>query len=248
MSLSFTFVDLLVVGTIIVSAIYAGYRGLVAETLSIFAWAAAAFATLWFGPAVVPAARGIVASPLLAMLAAYAIVFLAVLIPLSFLSFRFSQQVKNSQGGTLDLTLGAAFGIVRGFAIIGFAYLILDSFVKYAGQPDAVKNARTLPLMQASTEVILSLVPPRPDLGDRKSPEPTKVTDDNTGYFDAEPYRDILPAPKPGSRRVVEETNLAPMQSAPAPKSTKKPQKTYGAADRHALDTLIETTGGNPKP
>lgn len=235
MSLSFTFIDLLVVGVIVVSAAYAGYRGLVSETLSIFAWAAAAFATLWFGPSVVPLAQNLVSSPLLATVAAYAMVFLIVLIPLSFLSFRFSTQVKSSQVGTLDRALGAAFGVVRGLAIIGFLYLILASFVKFEQQPDYIRDARTLPLIQASTEVILSLVPERRETSANLHPAP-KVTD-------VEPAKgsEITPKPKPHG--------AAPAgKSTVAAKSSKKGHKAYGEADRRALDTLIETTGGNSTP
>ena len=47
MNLSFNFVDLLIVLTILVSAGYAAWRGFLSETLSVFAWAAAAFATPW---------------------------------------------------------------------------------------------------------------------------------------------------------------------------------------------------------
>ena len=55
---SFQWVDLLVVAIVGASAVFAVYRGFVAETLSIFAWAAAAFATLFFAPdAVAPLSR-----------------------------------------------------------------------------------------------------------------------------------------------------------------------------------------------
>jgi len=232
MSLSFTFVDLLVAGVVIASAAYAGYRGLVSETLSIFAWAAAAFATLWFGPSVTPLAQSLVSSPILATVTAYALVFLIVLIPLSFLSFRFSQQVKSSHVGTLDRVLGAAFGVLRGLAIIGFAYLILASFVKFDAQPEAVRNARTLPLMQASTEVILSLVPARHQTAENlhAASEVSSGAPSNSATTKTE----ITPKPKP--------------KGALAAKSSKKHQKAYGERDRRALDTLIETTGGNSTP
>ena len=56
MSLAFTFVDLLVVLVMLVSAGLCGLaRFRVAKRLSIFAWAAAAFATLYFGPWLVAA-------------------------------------------------------------------------------------------------------------------------------------------------------------------------------------------------
>ena len=50
MNLSVTFIDCLVVLVIVVSAGYAAWRGFMWETLTIFAWVAAAFACLYFGP------------------------------------------------------------------------------------------------------------------------------------------------------------------------------------------------------
>ncbi|HEX4859717.1 MAG TPA: CvpA family protein, partial [Rhizomicrobium sp.] len=92
-ALGITYIDPIVVIVVIVSAIYATYRGFVSETLSIFAWAAAAFATLFFGPKLAPIARGLLSSPVLGVMLGYAAIFLVVLIPLSFLSFRFAQSV-----------------------------------------------------------------------------------------------------------------------------------------------------------
>ena len=118
-----TFVDPVVIAVIIASAVYATYRGFVSESLSIVAWAAAAFATLFLGPKLAPMARGLVSPPLLGLAIGYAAIFLVVLIPLSFLSFRFAQNVKNSPVGALDRALGFAFGIVRGLAVVGLAYI-----------------------------------------------------------------------------------------------------------------------------
>ncbi len=233
MNLSFTFVDMLVVGTILVSAGYAAWRGFVSETLSIVAWAAAAFATLWFGSAVIPLVKSVVSEPMLAAIVAYAVVFLLVLIPLQFLTYRFSQQVKSSTVGPLDRALGAAFGVLRGLAIIGFAYLILDSFLDFNHQPAMVRNAGTLPLMQSSTEVILSLVPHRgtKDMG-KPLPESAVTTTPQSVPKRTE-QAEITPKPKP---------------APPPQKATQKPAKTYGARDRRALDSLLETTGGNTTP
>ena len=121
--MSFSFVDAAVVLIIIVSTGYATYRGFVSETLSIFAWAAAAFASLWFGPWVVYLLHGVITPAWLGLVVGYAAVFLAVVIPLSFMSFRFSQGVKKSPVSALNGALGGAFGVVRGLAVIGIAYL-----------------------------------------------------------------------------------------------------------------------------
>src|ERR1700761_5017564 len=155
---SFHWVDLLVIGIVIASAVYATYRGFVAETLSIFAWAVAAFATLYFAPAAVPLLNGMF-SPVIATLAAYIGVFLLVLIPLSFVSYRFAQGVQSSALGTLDRSMGAVFGIIRGLILIAMAYLLFTLIVPIRNQPGWIADAWTLPLIQDTGDVLLSLVP-----------------------------------------------------------------------------------------
>lgn len=219
MNLSFNLVDFLVVLVIVVSAGYACWRGFVSETLSIVAWAAAAFATLYFGPWVVPLARGMIATPWLGSLAAYAGVFLIVLIPLAFVSHRFSESVKHSAIGPLDRALGIAFGVVRGLAVVGLAYLAFTYVVPTARQPASITEARLLPLVQSSGEVLLSLVPNRDhaDFADQAAP---KSQDDELGAL---------------IRNQNEEAAREP---------AKKEGKTYGARDRRALDSLLK--GGKP--
>jgi membrane protein required for colicin V production len=221
-ALGVTYVDPIVVIVIVVSAIYATYRGFVSETLSIFAWAAAAFATLFLGPKIAPYARGLVSPPFLGQLIGYAAVFLVVLIPLSFVSYRFSERVKNSPVGTLDRSLGAMFGIVRGLAIIGLAYIAFTFMVSVSKQPAWLTDAKLLPVIQGSAQVLLSLVPDQ-HLGTAKA-EQAQPAAKNAAI--------PTPQPKPAA--------------APAPK--KRGQKAYGAKERRELDRLIETTGGSGNP
>ena len=103
MSVAFQFIDVVVVAIIIASTVYAAYRGLVSETLSIFAWIAAAFATLYFGPWLAHLTREMISPSWLGLVVGYAAVFLTVLIPLSFVSYRFSEGVKKS---LVDLIAG----------------------------------------------------------------------------------------------------------------------------------------------
>src|SRR5215475_9013018 len=135
MSLSVSFIDCLIVLIIVVSAGYAAWRGFIWETLTIFAWAAAAFACLYFGPYLIPMTKSLVNTEWLAGLIAYAAVFLAVFIPFAFMSHRFSQSVKSSPIGPLDRVAGVAFGVVRGLAIVGLAYLAFTYFVPIRKQP-----------------------------------------------------------------------------------------------------------------
>jgi membrane protein required for colicin V production len=223
MSLAFTFVDLITVIVIVVSAIYAIYRGFVSETLSIVAWAAAAFASLYFGPWVVPLLKGMIASPLIAYITGYALVFVAVVIPISFASARFSEGIKKSPVGPLDQSLGFAFGVVRGLAIVGIAYLMFTMLVPVKNQPETVRDARLLPLIRSSAQVLLALVPNQ-DLRDVRighGAAPAETTETNTAK---------VPVPQPKPTLTARDTH-------------KRGQKAYGAGDRRALDRLIEATG-----
>ena len=218
MNLSFTFVDFLVVAVIIVSAGYAAYRGFLNETLTIFSWLAAAFATLYFGPFLVPMARSMISTRWLAPAAAYAGVFMVVFIPLTFMSHRFSQTVKNSPIGPLDRGLGIAFGVVRGLVIVGLGYLAFTYFTPVRQQPNWLRTARTYSLMQETARVMLSAVP-------SQTPR---------DYVTADPRRhDSL-----GDLIRQQDQQDAPRQSA-----AKRDEKTYGDSDRRALDKLFETTG-----
>jgi membrane protein required for colicin V production len=157
----------------------------------------------------------------------YGAVFLVVVIPLSFMSYRFSEGVKKSQVGALDRALGGAFGVVRGLAIIGIAYLIFSAIVPIPSQPGWITRARLLPLIQGSAEVVASLVP------------------------DQHMDRGGAVREKPHGKLVIHQKAAKPAPAPAAKPAAKKHlKKTYGAKDRHALDRLIETTGsdGSGKP
>ena len=228
MNLYFTFIDFVVAAVILISVIYAAYRGFLNEVLTIFSWGVAAVDTLYFGPWLVPMARSMITQQWLAPVAAYAAVFLVVFLPLSFMSHRFSQAVKSSPLGPLDRGLGIAFGVVRGLAIVGLAYLAFTYFTPVRQQPQWLTSSRSLPLMQETAELMLSIVPDQ-------SPR---------DYVTADPARhdslgDLI-------RQQNEQANIAPESPAqPSHATPKKGEKGYGASDRQALDKLFETSGGN---
>ncbi len=225
-ALGITIIDPIVVAVVLLSATYATYRGFVSESLSIFAWAAAAFATLFFGPRFAPYTRDLVSSPMLGVLIGYGVIFLVVVIPLSFISYRFSESVKNSPISTLDRACGFAFGVVRGLAIVGLAYIAFSTMISVRNQPEWITNAKLLPVIQGSSEVLLSLVPDQ-HVDTAKAEQPATES----------PKTAAVPAPPTPQPR-------------PAAAHQKTAHKTYGAKDRRELDRLIDATanGGPDKP
>jgi len=154
-----TTIDLVVITVILISALLALWRGLVRETFSIFEWVASAYVALRLAPIFQPMLAGIVESPLLAWIAVFVATFLIVLIPLSILTHRFSEIVKRSEIGPVDRVLGFVFGIGRGLVIVGLAYIAFASLVPAEEHPPVLTGARLFPLIQNSSEVLLSLVP-----------------------------------------------------------------------------------------
>jgi membrane protein required for colicin V production len=224
MSLAFTFVDVAVVAIVIASMIFAIWRGFISETLSIFAWAAAAFATLYFGPFIAPIVSHLFSPSWLAWLVGYVGVFLFVLIPISYGSFRLSESVQRSSVGPLDRTLGAIFGIARGLVIVGGLYILFTLFVPVREHPAPLRDAKLLPLIQRSAEILISLAP----------------VDTRTA---AERRLEVAPA---HPQRAASDRDKRPETRD----THKHAAKAYGAGDRQALDKLIEATGGsrNDKP
>ena len=234
--MNLTLVDILVGLVLAVSTFYAAWRGFLHETLAIFAVVAAGFATLYFGPLLLPWMHQHIATLWLAVVAADATVFLVVYIPLAFLSRRISNSVRSSAIGPLDRVLGVAFGVVRGLVIVGLAYIGFVYYVPAHDHPASFTHARTLPLMEKTAAVLRTLVPnngvfaihPRDELGDliRRNEEPVKL------------------------EKAGENTQL-PKDHMPHPGiSAARGEKGYGVKDRRALDSLVEATGngGSGKP
>src|SRR6185437_6874004 len=126
-------------------------------------------------------------------------IFLVVVIPLSFISYRFSESVKNSPISTLDRVCGFAFGVVRGLAIVGLAYIAFSYMISVRNQPEWIANAKLLPMIQGSSEVLLSLVPDQ-HVDTAKAGQPATESP-KTAAVPAEAPAPPTPQPRPAAAR-----------------------------------------------
>ncbi|HEY3636587.1 MAG TPA: CvpA family protein [Rhizomicrobium sp.] len=152
-------VDIAVVGVILVSTLIAVLRGFVREVLSILAWAAALTMAIWLGPSASAFLHQHISTPFVAPILAYATIFLLVLIPLAFASHLIALRVRRSPVGTIDRVLGVPFGILRGLAVIGLAYFTLSLAIPPDAQPAWLTHARLLPVIRASSNAISAFLP-----------------------------------------------------------------------------------------
>ncbi len=172
MELPVTIGDVIIIAVLLISAVHATMNGVVAELLRIAAWIVAAILTLQFYPVFKPVAQANIQPDWQANAAALAGLYLVLLIPLSFISYRISDAVISSSVGSLDRALGFFFGIARGLVILAVALIFLTSLVPEKGQPIWLREARLRPLVAATGNVILSLLPKedRVDLGEERPP------------------------------------------------------------------------------
>ena len=153
-----SYLDLAVLGIVLVSAVLSMLRGFTREVLAIASWAAAAAAAYYFYPVAVPYLTPYNHKEIIAEAIAAALVFFATLVVVSLITVRLSDAILDSKIGPLDRTLGFVFGVARGFLLAVVAFAIFDWLVPEK-QPDWVKNARTRPVLTETADRIVALLP-----------------------------------------------------------------------------------------
>ncbi|MCC7275732.1 MAG: CvpA family protein [Alphaproteobacteria bacterium] len=151
--------DLAIVGVVLLSAIFAVARGFVREVLSVAAWIGAALVALYGFAPLRPHARDLLGPTLIADIALGAVLFLFALIVFSLVTHTIARGVRGSALSAVDRSLGLLFGIARGAALVCLAYLLLAWAMPESEYPPWVREARALPLVQRGAEWLTSLVP-----------------------------------------------------------------------------------------
>jgi membrane protein required for colicin V production len=172
-------VDLIVIGVVAISALLAFMRGLVREVLGIGAWVGAAFFAVWAFPFVRERFRGWFGGPDIGDPAAIGAMFVVALIVLSVVSGMVGRLVRLSVLGGVDRTLGVLFGLVRGAALVAFAYIAAGWVVTADHWPQPVLQARTLPYAFEAAKWAAGLLPAeyRPNVRVPPAERETKADD-----------------------------------------------------------------------
>ena len=216
-----SYLDIGVIGVVLVSAILSLMRGFTREVLAIGSWVAAAAAAYYLHPYVMPYLEHYIKKPIVLQAVAAAVVFFATLIVVSLFTVRLSDAILDSKIGALDRSLGFAFGAVRGFLLAVVAFAIFSWLVGDKQQPDWVANAKTRPMLSASADRIVAMLPEDAAetletwIKSKSAPAPDAPADqEKPTAVDAKPSPTVKPAP------------------APTPRSS-------AASDRDKLDALI---------
>ncbi len=154
-----TVADLIVVGIVVLSGLFALARGLVKELLSIASWVGAVMVTLFGFMPLRAVARDVISWEIAADIATGAFLFLGSLFVFSYLSHFVAKLVQGSAVGALDRTLGFVFGLARGLLIVVVLYMGLSWAIGTGPQPAWFRDARTVPVVASGARLLLAFVP-----------------------------------------------------------------------------------------
>ncbi len=241
-----SYLDLALLGIVVVSALLSMVRGFTREVLAIASWAAAAVAAYLLYPRVTPYLEHYIAKDTIRMIVAIAIVFFVTLVLVSIITVKLSDAILDSKIGALDRTMGFVFGAARGFLLGVVAFLFFNWLVPVKSQPEWVATAKSKPLLQATGDEIVAMLPEDPENTFLKRFKRDKAapSEDIPADADAPAGTDASPAPAqpaPGRR-----TEAAPAAPHPPAAAAAPP------VDKQGLNAILNGgTGGkaaNKKP
>ena len=129
-----TLVDITVVVIVALSILVSLIRGLVREVLALAAWIVAVVAANLLAAPVAPWLPDAMPGEDLRLLAAFACVFVVVLLAMSVLAMLASKLVKSAGLGLEDRLLGGAFGFARGMLVV-LVVVLLAGLTSLPRQP-----------------------------------------------------------------------------------------------------------------
>ena len=113
-----TIFDYIIIAIVAVSVILGVWRGVVGEILALIAWGLAILAARWWGDEVANILVTVIAHPVLRLVAAWALIFIAVLILMALLRMAVSGLLKAIGLSPINRILGMVVGVVRGLLIV----------------------------------------------------------------------------------------------------------------------------------
>ena len=145
--------DVIILVLILISALFAFFRGFSLELLSISVWIISFFGSYAYGNNLVNFFNKIVNNILISTAISYVLAFLIIFVIFSFLTRKFSVFIKESYVGLIDKSLGFIFGILRGYVIVGLCFFLFDYFYK-GKRLEFIDNSKIIPVIKITNNEI----------------------------------------------------------------------------------------------
>jgi len=226
----FTWLDIVLIAIMLISGILAMMRGFTREVLSIVAWISAAIGAYLVYQPLLPLAQEYIQPDILAKGVLIGGSFFAILIAISLLVILMTEILLESRIGALDRTLGFIFGLGRGILLVAVAFLFFSSLVPQQNYPAWIQNARTMPILEDTGNLIIEILPKgmiEELIGSKKVAGDTKIT--------------------PAAPRSPKSDLLNQKPENPTSDTDTQPESGYRQGERQGLEQLFESTTGTPQ-
>ncbi len=117
-------VDIVIAGIIVLSALFSLMRGFVREALSLAGWIASFWVALTFAGDLAESFLSGISVPSLRVAVAFTILFVLILVIMALINKLASQLIKKSGLTGTDRMIGMIFGVVRGALIVSVLVLL----------------------------------------------------------------------------------------------------------------------------
>ena len=145
--------DIIILVLILISALFAFFRGISLELLSISVWLISFFGSYAYANNLVNFFNKIINNILISTAISYVVAFLIIFVIFSFLTRKFSVFIKDSYVGLIDKSLGFIFGILRGYIIVCLCFFLFDFFYK-GKRLEFIDNSKVIPVIKITNNEI----------------------------------------------------------------------------------------------
>lgn len=152
--------DMIVISIMLLSCVFAFFRGFVREILSLCAWLGAGMLTIACYKNVAHLIEPYFKKPEMATVAASVGLYLAVLIAFAIFNSYIIKILKSGDSlGVMDNMLGLAFGGLRAGFIISLGYFLILLSIGEHNPPQWLEKAQTRPYVESGAKLLESLAP-----------------------------------------------------------------------------------------
>lgn len=149
--------DIGIISILLLSSLISLMRGFVREAISLATWIVAAWVAICFAPLLADYLTKYIATPSIRTVAAFAALFIIVLILGGMINLLFSQLVDKTGLNGTDRLLGFVFGIARGILLVGV--IILLGNISALNQDPWWTSSQLIPFFQGLAQWLQSFVP-----------------------------------------------------------------------------------------
>lgn len=148
-----TFGDGFILSVIALSVLFAWLRGISRELATLLAIGVGVLAIFLFGDTF----SGLFGTGAMKAIAALALLFLIAFAAASIGFEVLASTFLGREPGTIDKIAGAVFGILRGWLIVGLAYLALTYYFPENDMPEPIENAKLAGIAKSAASVLESI-------------------------------------------------------------------------------------------